>query len=109
MQETQVQYLGQEDPLEKEMATHSSSLAGIIPLPEEPGGLQSMELQRVGHNLVTKQQQKECVAVCFIIPHSLLCLYLEQVSRLTMQMIFHFITSLQTFPQKLNVYKISGF
>ena len=50
------------------MATHSSILAGIIPLPEEPGGLQSMGLQRVGHNLVTKQQQNECVAVCFIIP-----------------------------------------
>jgi len=85
MQETEVQYLGQEYPLEQEMATHSSILAGIIPLPDEPGGLQSMGLQRVGHNSVTKQQQNECVAVCFIIPQSLLCLYLEQVSRLTMQ------------------------
>src|SRR5574341_1263845 len=42
MQETQVRSLGQEDPLEKEMATHSSILAGRIPWTEEPGGLQSM-------------------------------------------------------------------
>ena len=50
MQETRVQSLGQEDPLEKEMATYSSILAGKIPWTEEPGGLQSMELQRVGHD-----------------------------------------------------------
>ena len=43
MQETQVESLGREDSLEKEMATHSSILAGIIPWTEEPGGLQSME------------------------------------------------------------------
>ena len=49
MQETQVQSLGREDPLEKEMATHSSILAWRIPLTEEPGGLQSMGSQRVGH------------------------------------------------------------
>ena len=49
--------MGQEDPLEKEMATHSSILAWEIPWTEEPGGLQTMESQRVGHNLVTKQQQ----------------------------------------------------
>ena len=49
MWETQVQSLGQEDPLEKEMATHSSILAWKIPWTEEPGRLQSMELQRVGH------------------------------------------------------------
>ena len=42
LQETQVQYLGQEDPLGKEMATHSRILAWRIPWPEEPGGLQSM-------------------------------------------------------------------
>ena len=42
--------LGQEDPLEKEMATHSSILAWQIPWTEEPGGLQSMGLQRVGHD-----------------------------------------------------------
>ena len=50
MWETQVQLLGQEDPLEKEMATHSSFLAWRIPCTEEPGGLQSMGSQRVGHD-----------------------------------------------------------
>ena len=48
MQETQVQSLGQEDLLVKEMATHSSILAWKIPWMEEPGGLQSMGWQRVG-------------------------------------------------------------
>ena len=57
-QDTQVQSLGWEDPLEKEMATYSSILARKIPWTEEPGRLQSMELQRVGHNLATKQQQQ---------------------------------------------------
>ena len=52
-QETWVRFLGWEDPLEKEMATHSSILAWRIPWTEEPGGLQSMGLQRVGHNSVT--------------------------------------------------------
>ena len=47
MQETWVQLLGWEDPLEKEMETHSSILAWKIPWTEEPGGLQSMGLQRV--------------------------------------------------------------
>ena len=50
MWETRVQSLGWEDLLEKEMATHSSILAWKIPWMEEPGGLQSMGLQRVGHN-----------------------------------------------------------
>ena len=49
-QETWVQSLGQEDPLEKEMATHSSILAWEIPWIEEPGGLQSTGSQRVGHD-----------------------------------------------------------
>ena len=48
-QETWVQPLGQEDPLEKEMATHSSILAWNIPWTEEPSRLQSMGLQRVRH------------------------------------------------------------
>ena len=48
--------LGQEDPLEKVMATHSSILAWEIPWTEEPDRLQSTELQRIGYNLVTKQQ-----------------------------------------------------
>ena len=50
VQETQIQSLGWEDPLEKEMATHSSILAWKISWTEEPGGLQSMGSQRVGHN-----------------------------------------------------------
>ena len=50
MQETWVQSLGQEDPLEKEMATHSSTLAWRIPWTEEPGGLQSTGSQRVRHD-----------------------------------------------------------
>ena len=50
IQETWVQFLGQEDPLEKGMATHSSILAWRILWIEEPGGLQSMGSQRVGHN-----------------------------------------------------------
>ena len=50
MQETWVRSLGREDPLEKEMATHSSFLAWRIPWTEEPGGLQSMGSQRVRHN-----------------------------------------------------------
>ena len=50
MQETWVRSLGQEDVLEKRMATHSSILAWRIPWTEEPGGLQSVGLQRVEHN-----------------------------------------------------------
>ena len=50
MQETQVQSPGWEDPLEKEMATHSSILAWRIPWIEEPGRPQSMGSQRVGHD-----------------------------------------------------------
>ena len=50
MQETWLPSLGREDPLEEEMATHSSILAWRIPQTEEPGGLQSTGSQRVGHN-----------------------------------------------------------
>ena len=57
MQETWVQFLGWEDPLEKEMAIHSSILAWKIPWTEEPGGLQSMGSQRVRHDLATKPPQ----------------------------------------------------
>ena len=53
IQKTQVQSLGQEDPLEKGMATHSNILAWEIPWTEEPGGLQSIGSQRVRHDLVT--------------------------------------------------------
>ena len=54
VQETQLPSLGQEVPLEKEMATHSIILAWKIPRTEEPGRLQSMESQRVRHDFVTK-------------------------------------------------------
>ena len=53
MRETWVRSLGWEDPLEKEMAAHSSILAWKIPWMEEPGRLQSMGSQRVGHDLMT--------------------------------------------------------
>ena len=59
MQEMWVQSLGWEDPLEAETATHCSILAWEIPWTEEPGGLQSMGSQRVGHDLATKQQQQQ--------------------------------------------------
>ena len=54
MQETRVPSLAWEDALEKEMATHSGILAWESPWREEPGRLQSMGLQRFGHDLVTK-------------------------------------------------------
>ena len=53
IRDTRVWSLGREDPLEKEMATHSSTLAWKIPWMEEPGGLQSMGSQRVGHDWAT--------------------------------------------------------
>ena len=71
MEETQemgVQFLGPKDPLEKEMATHSCIPAWEIPWTEEPGGLQSMGLQIVRHNLATKQQQFS-LHVCFSLFH----------------------------------------
>ena len=55
--ETQVLFLGLEDPLEKEMATHSNILAWEILWTEEPGGLQSVKPQKVRHDLTTKQRQ----------------------------------------------------
>ena len=54
MQETWVRFLGWEDALVKEVATHSNILAWRIPFTEEPGGLQSMGVARVGHDLATK-------------------------------------------------------
>ena len=56
IQETWVQSLGQKDPLEKEVATHSSILAWRIPWTEQPGRLQSMGSQRVGHDWATNTQ-----------------------------------------------------
>ena len=61
MQETQeicIRFLGQEDPQEEEMETHSSTLARKIPWTEEPGGLHSMGSQRVGRDRVTEHKPK---------------------------------------------------
>ena len=58
MQELQVLSLGWEDPLEKGMATYSSILAWRVPWTEEPGGLQSVGLQKSQHDLATEQQQR---------------------------------------------------
>ena len=59
-QETQVQSQGQEDPLEKDMATHFSILTWEIPWTDESGGLQSKKSQRFRYNLAIKQQQHPC-------------------------------------------------
>ena len=64
MQEMWAQSLGREDHLETEMTTHSSILALVIPWTVEPGWLQSMGLQRVGHDLATKQQQQQINLSC---------------------------------------------
>ena len=64
MQETQVWSLGWEEPVAEEMATHSRILAGIIPWTEEPDDLQLMGLQRVEHNLETKQQEHSSAISC---------------------------------------------
>ena len=65
MQETRVQALGREDPLEEEMATHYTILAWEISWTEESDGLQSTGSQRVGHDLMTKQQQQKDPRGCF--------------------------------------------
>ena len=57
MQETRVQSLGQEDPLEKETATHCSIFAWEIPRTEDPDGLQSLGSKKIEQDLVTKQEQ----------------------------------------------------
>ena len=73
-QETQVWFLGQKDPLEKEIATHSSILAWKIPRTEEPGGLKSMGSQRIGHNWVTNHAHVyRNYFFCFIGSNPYLC------------------------------------
>ena len=71
MQETWVQSLGQEDPLEKGMVTHSSILTWRIPWTEESGGVQSMGSQRVGHDGATNTLIFVCVCVCVCV-----CVYI---------------------------------
>ena len=67
MQETGVRFLGQGDPLEKEMETHSSILAWEIPWTEEPGGLQSMGLQKSQTGLSGKEQQLLIYSVVLVL------------------------------------------
>ena len=69
MQETQVGSLGREDPLEKEMATHSNILAWRIPWTEEPGGLLSPWGRRVGHNLALSV----CIGSLMVTRHHSTC------------------------------------
>ena len=66
------QSLGQEDPLEEEMKTHSSILARITPWTEEPGGLQSMGWQRVGCKQVTEHACKGVISVSWLNKTSLI-------------------------------------
>ena len=66
MQEMQVLSLGPEDPLEKEMAAHSSIVAWEIPWTEEPGGLQSMGSQTVKHDFATIQGQQKKEAKTYV-------------------------------------------
>ena len=66
MHETQVQSLGQEDPLEKGMATHCSILAWRVPWTEEPVGLQSTVSQRVGHDLATEHAAGSVILMILI-------------------------------------------
>ena len=80
VQETWVQSLGWEDPPEKEMATHSSILVWEIPRTEEPGGLQSMGLQTVVPDLVTKQQPMKPKTFCIFLPFDPLYPYLPPLN-----------------------------
>ena len=68
MQETWVGLLGWEDPLEKGMATHSSTFAWKIPWTEEPGRLQSIGLQRVGHDSATSLSLSACIQALEAVP-----------------------------------------
>ena len=79
MRETPVQSLGQEDPLEKGMATHSSILTYRIPWTEEPGGLQSMGSQTVRHDFETNTftfHFSNVFSFIFSPPHDPFCLFL---------------------------------
>ena len=78
MQEAWVRFLGQEDLLEKGMATHSSILAWKIPWAEKPGGLQSMGSQRVRHDWATNAFIYMCVCVCVCV-----CVYFIYVYKIS--------------------------
>ena len=84
VQEMWIRSLGQEDPLEKEMATHSSILAWEIPWTEDPGRLQSMGSQRVRHDLVTKPppQQNNFISLFSILVISVFLKLRESLRRI---------------------------
>ena len=87
VQETWVGSLGWEDPLEKEMATHSSTLAWEMPWTEESGGWQSMGLKKVGQDSATKQQQQEITE-----PYFLKSLVVKLINLLRLfRLIFHMV------------------
>ena len=77
MQEMWVWSPGQEDPLEEEMAAHSSILAWEIPRTEEPSGLQPMGLQRVGHDGVIEQQTRTYIELNYLATHQKLAQHCE--------------------------------
>ena len=79
VQETWVQSLDWEDPLEEGMATHSSILTWEIPWTEEPGGLQSVGSQRVGHNWATKRSTELALQVLLIRKSSSTCPFPKQL------------------------------
>ena len=81
MWETWVQFLTREDPLEKKMATHPSILAWRIPWTEEPGMLQSMGLQRGGHNLVIKMATPTMTRMLTLYKHGS-CFVQDQILQL---------------------------
>ena len=98
MQETRVRSLDQEDPLEKEMATHSSTLAWETLWTEEPGGLQSIRLQRLGHDWSTNTTLFQLILlhlalylVCPPLPHYIIhSLKAETMSHIFIHSFQHF-------------------
>ena len=89
MQETQVGPLGWEDPLEEEMATHSSILAWRIPGSEEPGGLQPKGVQRVRHDWVTKHTCYRPINSINDFPHRALVSALQELTCRELEPGFH--------------------
>ena len=94
MQETWVQSLGQEDPLEKEMATHSRILAWRIPWTEEPGGLQSIGLQRVGYKWATSLslhfhvlKRSKCLLISWLQSPSAVILETKKIKSVTVSIV----------------------
>ena len=98
MQETQVWFLGWADPLEEEMAIHSSTMAWKIPWTEEPGRLQSMGLQRVGHDWATSLSLSYMCIYMYMCVCAHVCLLLYKFdkakSQLTLKRPFFILTNL---------------